>query len=195
MGSGVQLVLVDGEDKSSVNANADKIVSQWFARFEATLAEAPLNLNDLFHEDSWLKDALALSWDLRTLQGISKITHYVQEHKALNGLFNMRTSKSSYLRPSLKEMGPAVWLESAFEFETNVGQGRGVLRLANTAVGEWRAWVVFLRLEELKGHPPKRGLNRPRFRQQLLPAPRDGDDTTEPAVVVIGGGISNQYIA
>lgn len=189
MSRGPQMVLVAGEDKSSVSRNADAIISQWLQSFEAALATEPLDLEELFVEESWLKDALALSWDLRTLQGVSKITQYVLEHKARNELFNLNASQSSCLRPALKEMGPMVWLESAFNFETKIGEGRGVLRLVNTALGEWKAWALFLRLEELKGHPRRKGLNRPRYHQQPLPVSPEAGDKTEPAVVVIGGGM------
>jgi hypothetical protein len=183
------MVLVAGEDKSSVSRNADVTISQWLQSFEAALTTEPLDLEELFVEESWLKDALALSWDLRTLQGVSKITQYVREHKAPNELFNLDASQSSYLRPALKEMGPMVWLESAFNFETKIGEGRGVLRLVNTGLGEWKAWALFLRLEELKGHPRRKGLNRPRYHQQPSPVSPEAGDKTEPAVVVIGGGM------
>jgi hypothetical protein len=194
MEKGVQLVLVQGEDKSSVSKNADRIVCQWLERFEAALAKEPLDLEGLFVEDSWLKDAVVLSWNLRTLQGISKITHYIHEQKARNKLFNLKVSRRPSLQPVLKEMGPTVWLESGFDFETEVGQGRGVLRLANTALGEWKAWIVFLRLEELKGHPQEKGLNRARFRQPLSSVPEGTGDKTEPAVVIIGGGMFSQNL-
>ena len=54
-------ILVEGEDKSSVNANANTIVAQWLRDFEAALAKKPLELSNLFAEDSWLKDALTLA--------------------------------------------------------------------------------------------------------------------------------------
>lgn len=174
---------------SSVSRNADTIVSGWLRSFEAALAKEPVDLEGLFVKDGWLKDALTLSWDLRTLQGISKITEYVHQHNAPGKLFNLNASQNPHLQPALKEMGPMVWLQSAFNFETKVGQGRGVLRLVNTALGEWKAWTLYLRLEELKGYPRRKGLNRPRYRTQLLRVSQDAGDKTEPAVVVIGAGM------
>ena len=188
MSGGPKLALVDGEDKSSVMANADKIVKNWLGSFEKALVQEPLDLQELFVEEGWLKDALTLSWDLRTLQGRAKITQYVCENSARNGLFNLKIPQNSTLKPTLKEIGPMVWLESAFHFETKVGQGRGVLRLANTTLGEWKAWILFVKLVELRGHPQRYGLNRIRYRNQPALDPREADDKSQPTAVVIGGG-------
>ena len=141
MSAGPKLDLVDGEAKSSVTANADKIVKGWLAGFERAIAQETLDLEGLFVEESWMKDALTLSWDLRTLQGRSKITKYMREHGGHKDLFNLKIPQNSSLRPTLKESGPMVWLESAFDFETKVGQGRGVLRLSNTALGDRKSVV------------------------------------------------------
>ena len=188
MPTGPKLDLVDGEAKSSVRANADKIMKSWLEGFEKALKQEPLDLDGLFIEESWMKDALALSWDLRTLQGRSKITQYVRDHGGRNGLFNLKIPQTSSLRPTLREIGPMTWLESAFDFETKVGQGRGVLRLANTALGEWKAWILFVKLTELRGDPRRYGLNRARYRNQQPLVPQEADDKTQPVVVVIGGG-------
>ena len=188
MSAGPKLDLVDGEAKSSVTANTDKIVKGWLVGFEKAIAQEPLDLEGLFVEESWMKDALTLSWDLRTLQGRSKITKYMREHGGHKDLFNLKIPQNSSLRPTLQEIGPMVWLESAFDFETKVGQGRGVLRLSNTALGEWKAWILFVKLTELRGHPRRYGLNRTRYHIQQLLVPQEGDDMTQPAVVVIGGG-------
>jgi hypothetical protein len=188
MSGGPKLALVDGGLKSSVTANADKIVTSWLAAFGKAFAHEPLQLEHLFVEESWLKDALTLTSDLRTLQGRSKITEYVREHGGRNGLFNLKIPETSSLKPTLKEVGPMTWLESAFDFETKVGKGRGVLRLAHTALGEWKAWIVFVKLGELAGHPRSYGLNRVRYHNQKPLDPKEGDDKTQPTVVVIGGG-------
>lgn len=188
MSAGPTLALVEGESKPDVIANADRIVSSWLTAFEKAVAQDQLNLENLFVEQGWLKDALALSWDLRTLQGRAKITEYVQEHRGRNGLFNLKISPGSTLKPTLREMGPMAWVESGFGFETKAGKGSGVLRLTNTAVGEWKAWILFVKLTEVTGRPRTYGLTRPRCRNQQLLDPQEGDDKTQPTVVVIGGG-------
>ena len=50
-----------------------KIATQWMDKFEAVLnTNDASQLADIMHSDSWWRDMLALSWDLRTLQGIEK---------------------------------------------------------------------------------------------------------------------------
>jgi hypothetical protein len=188
MASGPALALVDGEDKLTVRANACAIVIKWLELFEEALMKETFLLKDLFVEESWWKDALSLSWDLRTLQGRAKITEYVRENRANRGLYNLKALQNSPLSPTVKEVGPMIWLESAFDFETKVGIGRGVLKLANTALGEWKAWILFTKLVELRGHPRRYGLNRARLHQPPMFVPKERDGMAEPTVVIIGGG-------
>ncbi len=185
IGTDLQLSLAKGEDKSAVIANIPGIVNQWLARFEIALNSDVPDLAASFLDDSWLRDGLALSWDQRTLRGISAIEQYVQEHGRAHRRFDLKASDTPL--PSLKEMGPMIWLESAFQFQTEVGQGRGLVRLANTAVGVWKAWVVSIRLEELSGFP-QRHPNRPYYRHIPVPVADAPEESNEPTVVVIGAG-------
>jgi hypothetical protein len=85
--------------------------------------------------------------------------------------------------PSLKEQGQMAWVESAFSFETKVGRGRGVLKLASVGGEEWKVWTISTQLEELKGHELNIGARAPRFDKS-----GSGEETKEedPTVVVIG---------
>lgn len=53
------------------------------------------------------------------------------------------------LAPQVVDMGGAVFVQSAFVFETGVGKGKGIVRLVWDG-GEWRAWTVSSELGELK---------------------------------------------
>ncbi|KAB5571773.1 dimethylaniline monooxygenase [Coniochaeta sp. 2T2.1] len=189
MSSKTALQLVEGEKKDDVIANAKTIVTRWLAEFEKALSSTPVGLDSLFLTDSWLKDSLVLSWDQHAVKGRHNITEYVRRQtESGRRLFNLKVTAKSHLQPNLREMGPLVWLESVFDFDTDVGRGRGLVRLANTAVGEWKAWVVFLNLEELNGHPRRIGLNRQPFHQKPEPILDGPDDEVEPTVVIIGAG-------
>ena len=58
----------------------DSIVDNWLCRFNAALhqtslsaGEAPAGFADLFHDNSFWRDALALSWQLQTITGATDI--------------------------------------------------------------------------------------------------------------------------
>jgi hypothetical protein len=56
-----------------------------------------------------------------------------------------------------KPFDDVAWINFMFDFETDVGIGSGITRLVPTANGEWKAYVVFTNLEDLKGFPEKIG--------------------------------------
>lgn len=52
------------------------IAQAWITSLESILSGAPeeySRLSEIFHDESWWRDMLALQWDLRTLKDISKI--------------------------------------------------------------------------------------------------------------------------
>jgi hypothetical protein len=186
------LMLVPSEDKDKVIADSKIIVTKWLQRFEKAFAADQPDFSDLFVAEGYLKDSVALSWDSRALEGIEKITSYVVEAKKQRGrrLFNFRLPERPQLHPLLKEMGPRAWIESGISFETDIGSGAGLVRLTNVALGEWRAWILFIGLREVNGHPLHRGSSRHYFHGDVLKldVPDEVDESTEPAVVIIGAG-------
>ena len=58
-------------------------VERWLAHFERALAEADRALlSRLFHRDSYWRDLLALTWDIRTVGGAEAIAGELQAHAA-----------------------------------------------------------------------------------------------------------------
>src|SRR6476646_2038809 len=101
----------------------------WLARFESALATSDENLlKSLFHPDSYWRDALALSWNLQTINGGGAI---------VSGL----TARAAVARPRGFKIDPdraaprratragTVSIEAIFRFETVQGRGSGILRL------------------------------------------------------------------
>jgi hypothetical protein len=175
---------LEGVDRSSINPS--EIVTKWLSAFETTLADKKYGeLGKLFLEDSWWRDTLALSWDFRCPHGLTAIIEYLEANLLINGLYNLAASEHRKMGPSFKEQGPMAWVESAFSFETKVGRGRGVLKLASVGGKEWKVWTISTQLEELKGHELKIGARAPRFDKS-----GSGEETKEedPTVVVVGAG-------
>lgn len=177
---------LNGVDTSSIDA--PHIVTKWLNAFEAALSEKKYeDLGKLFQEDSWWRDTLALSWDLRCPHGLSAIIEYLEQNLSVNGLFNIAASQHGNTGPMFKEQGPMAWVESTFSFETNVGRGRGVLKLTSTGGEDWKAWTISTVLEELKGHEMKIGARAP-LSDTYATATEAQTKEEEPTVVVIGAG-------
>ena len=59
----------------------DEIVDRWLDRFERALAAGDdAALGALFHADSHWRDVLALTWDIRTFDGLDAIRHALVKH-------------------------------------------------------------------------------------------------------------------
>ena len=189
-----------GNDGKSLTAVAE----EWLARFERALA-SPADLRDLFRPDSHWRDVLALTWHIRTVDGVDAIAGELaaQAGRAKAAGFRIdpaRTAPRQVTRAGTEAM------EAIFRFETAEGHGSGVLRLTPDA--RWRrckAWTLHTALDDLKGHEEKVGRARPKgssysrdFRgpnwldlRKSVAAYADRD----PAVLVVGGGQAGLSIA
>jgi putative flavoprotein involved in K+ transport len=165
-------------------------VTGWLARFgdalsagDATAAAA------LFHADSFWRDLIAFTWNLKTLEGPAQIT-------------DMLTRTLPAVRPSGwritggEEPASAGGVTEAWiDFETAAGRGCGHLRLR-----EGRCWTLLTTLYELTGHEEPRGLSRPKgvehgavrdraSWQEERDAEAAGLGTAQqPYVLIVGGG-------
>jgi putative flavoprotein involved in K+ transport len=60
------------------------IADHWLARFERALAEPDdVLLRTLFHPDSHWRDVLALTWQIRTVNGLDAILKELKAHAGL----------------------------------------------------------------------------------------------------------------
>lgn len=183
------LTLHESIDRAQVDARS--VTTKWLIALEQRLSQGKVEgLQDLFLDDSWWRDIIALSWAIRLAHGPSKITRYLQETGNGNGLRKLKPVHDGALVPKLTDMGPFTLIESAFSFETNFGPGRGILRLGNDGPTSWKAWIVMSWLEGLKGHEeiPAMGsyMDATKDVQEIGEYSRKANE--EPRVVVIGAG-------
>ena len=172
-------------------------VATWLAQFETALAEAnDLQIKTLFHPDSHWRDVLALTWQIRTVNGRDAI---LKELKAHAGRAHPTQFKIDPDRAAPREVTRAGTkaIEAIFRFETGEGRSSGVLRLiadANTL----KAWTLLTALDELKGFEEQVGSSRPKgesysrdFRgPNWLDQRRSAAAYAhkDPTVLVVGGG-------
>ncbi|MDD1529175.1 monooxygenase [Bradyrhizobium sp. WBOS7] len=178
----------------------------WLDAFEQTLSKPEPALDPLFLADSFWRDVLALSWNLQTLAGRDAIAH------ALAALAPKAAPANFKIAP---HRAPPRWVtragrncvEAIFDFETAIGRGSGIVRLAPNGADDdgLKAWTLLTALDELKGFEEQLGTSRPRgqaysrdFRGpnwlDLRNASRDYADR-DPAVLVVGGGQAGLAIA
>ena len=163
-------------------------VDQWFSSFEDALARGDAAAaSELFLDDSYWRDLVALTWNLKTVEGPEGVKDMLEATLASAKPRGFATTEP----PAEADGVTDAW----FEFETETGRGHGLLRLK-----DGKAWTMLTALRELKGFEEPRGAARPhgvehgadRDRETWLEARRREAEelgyTRQPYVVIIGGG-------
>ena len=177
------------------------MVGKWLNRFESALtaADDAKALESLLLPESYWRDVLALTWQFETVSGPSQIAEMLAACAREVEPRNFEIDVSRAVPQQVTRVGKEV-IEAFFKFETKTGRCEGIVRLAPETGGgdNPRAWTIFTGLDELKGHPERRGANRPTgqshsrdFRgpnwQDLRDAAVAYSDH-DPDVLIVGGG-------
>jgi len=163
-------------------------VSSWLADFGAAVSGGDFGrATSMFGDDSYWRDLVSFSWNLKTAEGPQQIQAMLE-----GTMPNAKPANFAIQREGSEADGVT---EGWFTFETATGRGRGHLRLIGG-----KAWTLLTTLQELNGFEEKKGGNRPKGvehgtfkdRKSWLEARQDEERTlgfaTQPYVVVIGGG-------
>lgn len=139
-----------------------KIATQWMDKFDAVLNTDVSQLAKIMHADSWWRDMLAFSWDLRTLRGIEKISSYIGNNQNRVHVRNLKLRSEGKFIPRLATPASGItWIESMFDFITDIGKGVGVIRLLEDTDGSWKGCAIYTSLQELNAYREMSGVNRP----------------------------------
>lgn len=137
--------------------DAHLVSSMLVERLNKSLKEgdAPA-LKALFHENSYWRDHLCLTWDLRTLKGRDKIADFVVNSSKcvsieIDTSTPLRAPKHGPIDGLYSPASNASGIEFFVKVATNVGTGRGVAKLAEIQ-GQWKFFTLFTTLETLNGH-------------------------------------------
>ena len=127
-------------------------VDAWLADFEAALAVRDIDrVAGMFAVDSFWRDLVSFTWNLKTMEGREQITDMLTTRLAGTDPSGFRTRET----PTADEGVTTAFIE----FETAVGRGVGHLRLKDED-GVPRAWTLLTALQELKGHEEPKGPSR-----------------------------------
>lgn len=109
----------------------------------------------LFHDNSYWRDHLCLSWDLRTFKGSDKISDFVANSPTnLNSLdidwsSDLRSPKQGPIDGLYGPASEVSGIEFFVKVSTDVGSGRGVVKLAEVD-GQWKFFTVFTTLKGIE---------------------------------------------
>lgn len=176
------------DPQTTTDLTPQQRVDAWLADFEAALAVRDVErVVAMFAVDSFWRDLVSFTWNIKTLEGRDQIADMLGARLAETHPSGFRT------REAPTRDGDVT---SAFiEFETGAGRGVGHLRLKGD-----QAWTLLTALQELKGHEERKGSTRvlgavhgddpdPRsWAEKKAAEDAELGRTVEPYVLVIGGG-------
>jgi putative flavoprotein involved in K+ transport len=179
---------IDTRPASSA-VSAQERIDAWLADFELALTTRDVERAvGKFAVDSFWRDLVAFTWNIKTVEGRDGIADMLTERLAATDPTGFRT------REPATDDGDGV-VSAFIEFETAVGRGTGHLRLKDD-----QGWTLLTAMQELKGHEERKGPSR------VLGAVHGSDPDTrswaekrlaeqqtlgysqQPYVLVVGGG-------
>src|SRR5580698_1430539 len=112
-------------------------VATWLEQFERALTQPDAKLlADLFSEETYWRDVLALSWRIVTIDGADAVLRAVGENAAQSRPHNFRIAADRTPPRRVRRAGAEI-IEAIFRFETAKGCGSGVLRLDPQSGKAW----------------------------------------------------------
>jgi putative flavoprotein involved in K+ transport len=193
------------------NQDCIAAVDSWLARFNEAIADqsnekGDNKLADLFHRDSYWRDALALSWHLQTVAHNEPICRTLRALTTDIGITKLQLDVAATSPRVVRRAGTDA-IEAFIQFQTNAARCRGILRLTPSAsqFDRWRAWTFFTAIDELIGFEEKINQNRPTDESYSrdFSGPNWLDrrvaaveyDSRNPDVLIVGGGHAGLSIA
>lgn len=179
---------------------ADTWLNHWAAAVDQQDATAA---SDLFVTNSFWRDLVSFTWDVRTFRGAAVIQAAFEEYAGTVGAGAFRLEDGQEW--SIVDRDGVPCLEAFFVFETAVARGRGHLRLRedDTRPGAWQAWTLLTTAQELKGFEERTGHNRPRGNEHARGKENWLDrriqesqfEGIDPDVLIIGAGQAGLTLA
>ncbi|PPQ75986.1 hypothetical protein CVT24_006551, partial [Panaeolus cyanescens] len=192
------------------------IASTWLSKFSKALSDRDAGaVVGLIMHEGWWRDMLALTWDFRTFQGQQKIKKFLDDRIA-TGVVKVGDVRLDEEGGGARLERPAddiVWITLFIKFETDVGEGSGIVRLmptlppnADVDTFVWKAHTIFTNLEALHGHPERIGPLRSfapnhgkwegaRHLEVDMKDPLNPSVDVNPDVLIIGAGQSGLEVA
>ncbi|KAI3333506.1 hypothetical protein F4824DRAFT_490876 [Ustulina deusta] len=169
-------------------------------------------IGNLFAEDGYWRDHLALSWVFRTIQTPPHILDFLQRCAESRDGFRLKSmdidattvTKQPQIVP-VDASGSVSGIQFFINVDTVLGTGVGLVRLVEKG-GQWKIFTLYTRLEELRGHEEAIHHRRVKGAEhggkpgrknwaEKRVAEADINAGHEPAVLVIGAGQAGLTVA
>jgi hypothetical protein len=139
------------------NVSPSEAATEWLDTFSAAITQSNVGaVVDLFLEDGFWKDVIALTWDLRTFEGRKDITNLLDARLVATGLCGVRLLEEPLREPVLQKVFPDLaWVRFCFGFTTKHGKGTGVVYLVPLPDSKWKAYSLLTCLDSLTEFPEK----------------------------------------
>jgi putative flavoprotein involved in K+ transport len=173
---------------TDLSVHPTQAAGAWLAAFDNALASQDVDaVMALFGDDSYWRDLVAFTWNIRTQEGPDAIRKMLQARLADVNPSNFQVEGQA------TEAGGVI--DAWFTFETAVARGRGHLRLK-----DGKAWTLLTTMTELKGFEEKKGADRIKgaehgvhpgrktWAERREEEARTLGFTEQPYVVIVGGG-------
>ena len=164
------------------------LVKSWLAKLQRAAKKLDAKaIAALFGKECYWRDLVALTWNIRTLEGRDDITQMLADTLLQCGLSEIKVDGAA------ERNGKVV--QAWFTFETTVARGRGHVRLKNGM-----GFTVLTTMQELKGHEERRGptrevgivnradLGRKVWQEERAREIADLGNAVQPYCVIVGGG-------
>ena len=190
--------------------NINKVATDWVESLNNVLSSSDFNgISQIFLKEACWRDQLALTWNYHTLNGPEKITSFLKSSPKGSRISSVKVDYDNpKLAPHISAAdyhGKVKGLAAFLTIETDVGRGRGVVRLLQDQDGKWKAFTLFTAMYELKGHEETIGANRPngvdhggqpgrKNWQERRTAMENFEGGLEPTVLILGTICSNECI-
>ena len=144
---------------------AAEAIGHWLREFNAALARrTPMPRPSCSATDSYWRDLVAFTWNIKTVEGRDEIADMLDGHPGA------RRGRGLHARRGTRPSADGV-IEAWIEFETAVGPRAR----ASAAAGDGSGWTLLTTLHELKGHEEPRARTADGRRARRRPAtPRRG---------------------
>lgn len=197
--------------KPNPNTDASAVAAAFVARFNRALADRDFSgAAALFVDGAYWRDHLALTWRFRTVQGPPGVEAFLREASGSRDGLRLRSAavdaSTDVRAPKIAPLdagGTATGVQCFLALETAVGRGVGFVRLVESG-GGWKAFTLYTRLEEIRGHEEATGPRRSRgvehggkpgrknWAERRAAAAEFGEGR-DPVVLIIGECIPNFF--
>lgn len=159
-------------------------------------------LSNLFVDNGYWRDHLAVTWAFRTASTPSAILDFLRSSSQSRDGFRLRKiavdNSTAVKAPKLAPLDPAgqvLGVQFFITLETVIGTGTGLVSLVQQG-SEWKIFTLYTRLEELRGHEEAvKGRRVPGVQHGGRPGRKNWAErrqadvnftSSEPAVIIVG---------